>query len=38
MDQNQIRTWSVTWYGKAMHQISNEYSDSMNKKSAENLF
>jgi hypothetical protein len=25
MDQNQTRTWSVSWYGKAMYQISNEY-------------
>jgi hypothetical protein len=25
MDQNQTQTWSVSRYGKAMYQISNEY-------------
>ena len=25
MDRNQTQTWSVSWYGKAMYQISNEY-------------
>jgi hypothetical protein len=25
MDQKQSHTWSVSWYGKAMYQISYEY-------------
>jgi hypothetical protein len=25
MDQSQTQTESVSWYGKAMYQISNEY-------------
>jgi hypothetical protein len=25
MDWDHTWTWSITWYDKAMHQISNEY-------------
>jgi hypothetical protein len=25
MDQDQTQSWSVSWYDKAMYQISNEY-------------
>jgi hypothetical protein len=32
MDQNQTRTWSVSWYAKAMYQISNEYLKAWTKK------
>jgi phosphate-selective porin len=32
MDQNQTRTLSVSWYGKAMYQISNEYLKARRKK------
>jgi hypothetical protein len=30
--KNQIQTWSVSWYGKAMYQISNEYRKAWTKK------
>ena len=32
IDWNQTRTWSVTWYRKAMYQISNEYLQAVRKK------
>jgi hypothetical protein len=32
MNQNQTRTWSVSWYGKAMYQTSNKYLKARTKK------
>jgi hypothetical protein len=36
MDQNETKTLSASWYGKAMYQISNEYLKARKKKKAEN--